>query len=136
VRQISYLSIVVCVAIGKSALSRASVLTHKDVAALSNARHKPEPRARDIRRGEGVAVGSAGVLPVDMDTKALMAEQLTAKHLNLPLSQDEQEGAFFAIGATILGVYGKASVSGAGIRAAAVHFGRGPDGLSRSKNHP
>jgi hypothetical protein len=49
-------------------------LTHKDVAALSNARHKPDPRARDIGIDARVYVGSTGVLPVEMDSKALMAE--------------------------------------------------------------
>ena len=52
-------------------------------------------------------VGSTGVLPDEMDTKALTAEQLTAKYPDLALSKDEQEGMFFEIGDTILSVYAK-----------------------------
>ena len=42
-----------------------------------------------------------------MDTKALTAEQLTAKYPDLALSKDEQEGMFFELGDAILTVYAK-----------------------------
>lgn len=81
------------------------------VAALSDARRKLDTAAEDIYQ-EKVSplvfyVGSTGVLPDEMDAKALTAEQLTAKYPDLALSKDEQEGMFFEIGDTILSVYAK-----------------------------
>jgi Mg-chelatase subunit ChlD len=81
------------------------------VAALSDARRKLDAYAEDIYQ-EKVSplvfyIGSTGVLPDEMDTKALTAEQLTAKYPDLALSKDEQEGMFFEIGETILSVYAK-----------------------------
>ncbi|HEY7156823.1 MAG TPA: VWA domain-containing protein [Gemmataceae bacterium] len=81
------------------------------VAALSDARRKLDAYAEDIYQ-EKVSplvfyIGSTGVLPDEMDTKALTAEQLTAKYPDLALSKDEQEGMFFEIGDAILGVYAK-----------------------------
>ncbi len=81
------------------------------VAALSDARRKLDSAAEDIyqQRVSPLVfyVGSTGVLPDEMDTKALTAEQLTAKCPDLTLSKDEQEGMFFEIGETILSVYAK-----------------------------
>jgi hypothetical protein len=81
------------------------------VAALSDARRKLDAAAEDIFQ-EKVSplvfyIGSTGVLPDEMDTKALTAEQLTAKYPDLALSKDEQEGMFFEIGDAILSVYAK-----------------------------
>jgi Mg-chelatase subunit ChlD len=52
-------------------------------------------------------VGATGVLPDEMETKALTAEQLTRKYPALSLSKDEQEGLFFVFGDTILSVYAR-----------------------------
>jgi Mg-chelatase subunit ChlD len=52
-------------------------------------------------------IGATGVLPDEIDTKAMSAEQLTEKYPELNLSKDEQEGTFFEIGDTILSVYAK-----------------------------
>ncbi len=81
------------------------------VAALTDARRKLDAYADNLYQ-ERVSplvfyVGSTGVLPDEMDTKALTAEQLTAKYPDLALSKDEQEGMFFEIGDTILSVYAK-----------------------------
>ncbi len=81
------------------------------VAALTDARRKLDAYAEDIYQ-EKVSplvfyIGSTGVLPDEMDTKALTTEQLTAKYPELALSKDEQEGMFFEIGETILTVYAK-----------------------------
>jgi Mg-chelatase subunit ChlD/molybdopterin biosynthesis enzyme MoaB len=81
------------------------------VAALTDARRKLDAYSDNLFQ-EKVSplvfyVGSTGVLPDEMDTKALTAEQLTAKYPDLALSKDEQEGMFFEIGDTILSVYAK-----------------------------
>jgi hypothetical protein len=52
-------------------------------------------------------IGATGVLPDEMDTRALTAEQLQAKYPDLALSKDEQEGMFFEIGDALLSVYAK-----------------------------
>jgi Mg-chelatase subunit ChlD len=52
-------------------------------------------------------VGATGVLPDEVDTKALSAEQVSEKYPDLALSKDEQDGTFFEIGDTILSVYAK-----------------------------
>jgi hypothetical protein len=81
------------------------------VAALSDARRKLDAAAEDIYQQKVSPlvfyVGSTGVLPDEMDAKALTAEQLTAKYPDLALSKDEQEGMFFEIDDTILSVYAK-----------------------------
>jgi Mg-chelatase subunit ChlD len=81
------------------------------VAALSDARRKLDDAAEDIYQQKVSPlvfyVGSTGVLPDEMDTKALTAEQLSSKYPDLALSKDEQEGMFFEIGETILSVYAK-----------------------------
>ena len=52
-------------------------------------------------------VGATGLLPDEMDAKALTADQLGQKYPDLALSKDEKEGTFFEIGDTILTVYAK-----------------------------
>jgi Mg-chelatase subunit ChlD len=52
-------------------------------------------------------IGTTGVLPDEMETKALTAEELSAKYPDLALSKDEQEGTFFEVGDTIISVYAK-----------------------------
>lgn len=81
------------------------------VAALTDARRKLDAYAEDIYQQKVSPlvfyVGATGVLPDEMDTKALTAEQLTAKYPDLALSKDEQEGMFFELGDAILSVYAK-----------------------------
>jgi hypothetical protein len=81
------------------------------VAALSDARKKLDTHAEDIYQQKVSPlvfyIGATGVLPDEMDTKALTAEQLTAKYPDLALSKDEQEGMFFELGDAILTVYAK-----------------------------
>jgi Mg-chelatase subunit ChlD len=82
-----------------------------EVAALTEARRKLDAYA-DGLFNEKVSplvfyVGSTGVLPDEMDAKALTAEQITAKYPELTLSKDEQEGTFFELGDTLLSVYAK-----------------------------
>jgi len=81
------------------------------VAALSDARRKLDAASEDLFQQKVSPlvfyIGSTGVLPDEMDTRALTAEQLTAKYPDLALSKDEQEGMFFEIGDTILSVYAK-----------------------------
>jgi Mg-chelatase subunit ChlD len=52
-------------------------------------------------------VGSTGLLPDEVEAKATSAEALTQKYPNLAFSKDEQEGTYFEIGETILGIYAK-----------------------------
>jgi Mg-chelatase subunit ChlD len=81
------------------------------VAALTDARRKLDAYAEDIYQHKVSPlvfyVGATGVLPDEMDTKALTAEQMTAKYPDLALSKDEQEGMFFELGDAILSVYAK-----------------------------
>jgi hypothetical protein len=50
-------------------------------------------------------IGATGVLPDEIEAKALSAEQLIEKYPDLTLSREEQDGTFFEIGDTILSVY-------------------------------
>jgi len=52
-------------------------------------------------------IGSTGLLPDEIDAKAQTAEALGTKYPALAFSKDEQEGMYFEIGETILGVYAK-----------------------------
>ncbi len=52
-------------------------------------------------------VGSTGLLPDEIEARAQSAETLSQKYPNLAFSKDEQEGTYFEIGETILGVYAK-----------------------------
>jgi hypothetical protein len=81
------------------------------VAALTDARRKLDEHLEKVFN-EKVSplvfyIGATGVLPDEVDTKALSAEQLTQKFPDLTLSKDEQEGTFFEIGDAILTVYAK-----------------------------
>ncbi|WP_102220587.1 hypothetical protein [Fischerella thermalis] len=46
-----------------------------------------------------------GVLPDEMNAKAMTVEELTQKYPHLQFSKDEQEGTFFIIGDSIISVY-------------------------------
>ncbi len=50
-------------------------------------------------------IGSTGILPDQIDAKALSAIELAAKYPNLQFSEDEKKGTFFEVGDTIIGVY-------------------------------
>jgi hypothetical protein len=50
-------------------------------------------------------VGSTGLLPDDLDTKAETAAELRARYPTLQFSAAEQEGTFFEVGDTIISVY-------------------------------
>ncbi len=79
------------------------------VEALADAKKKLEARQEDVFREKlsqlVFYVGATGLLPDEMDAKALTADQLSQKYPELALSKDEKEGTFFEIGDTILTVY-------------------------------
>jgi hypothetical protein len=50
-------------------------------------------------------VGSTGLLPDEIEARAETAEELAARYPHLQCSRDEQEGTYFEVGDTILGVY-------------------------------
>ncbi len=81
------------------------------VAALTEAKKKLDARSDDVFREKlsplVFYVGATGLLPDEVEAKALSAEQLQAKYPELALSKDEKEGTFFEIGDTILSVYAK-----------------------------
>lgn len=81
------------------------------VEALADARKKLDARSDDLFREKlsplVFYVGATGLLPDEIDAKALSADQLGAKYPELALSKDEKEGTFFEIGDTILSVYAK-----------------------------
>lgn len=81
------------------------------VAALADAKKKLDARSEEVfreRLGPLVFyVGATGLLPDEVEVKALSAEQLQAKYPDLALSKDEKEGMFFELGDTILSVYAK-----------------------------
>lgn len=52
-------------------------------------------------------IGATGLLPDEMATPAMTADEITSKYPNLQLSKDEQDGTFFEIGDSILSVYAK-----------------------------
>lgn len=52
-------------------------------------------------------IGSTGLLPDGMEGKAMNAIQLAEKYPNLHFSKDEEEGLFFEVGESIIGVYEK-----------------------------
>jgi Mg-chelatase subunit ChlD len=52
-------------------------------------------------------VGATGLLPDEIDAKAVSADVLAQKYPDLAFSKDEKEGTFFEVGDTILSVYAK-----------------------------
>jgi hypothetical protein len=81
------------------------------VAALTEARQQLDAHAEGVYQ-EKISplvfyIGSTGVLPDEIDAKAMTSEQLSAKYPDLALSKDEQDGLFFEVGNTILTVYAK-----------------------------
>ncbi|WP_141699730.1 hypothetical protein [Nostoc sp. KVJ20] len=81
------------------------------VAALTTASHKLEEYAENIYEDKisplVFYIGSTGLLPKQMEAKAMTADEATAKYPNLKFSKDEQEGTFFAVGDSIISIYTK-----------------------------
>ncbi|MEH1932503.1 MAG: hypothetical protein V7L14_01970 [Nostoc sp.] len=81
------------------------------VAALTIANTKLEQYAENIYQ-EKISplvfyIGCTGVLPDQMEAKAMTAEEVAAKYPDLQFSKDEQEGTFFAIGDSMISIYAK-----------------------------
>jgi Mg-chelatase subunit ChlD len=81
------------------------------VTALTVAHTKLEEYAERIYRDKisplVFYIGATGLLPDEMNAKALTADDLAAKYPHLQLSQNEQEGTFFEVGDSIISVYAK-----------------------------
>lgn len=81
------------------------------VTALTVANSKLEEYAEIIYRDKICPlvfyVGSTGLLPDEMNAKAVNADELAGKYSNLQFSKDEQEGTFFEVGNSIISVYAK-----------------------------
>ncbi|MFW9258136.1 hypothetical protein [Nostoc sp. CALU 546] len=81
------------------------------VAALTTASHKLEEYAENIYEDKisplVFYIGSTGLLPKQMEAKAMTADEATAKYPNLKFSKDEQEGTFFSVGDSIISIYTK-----------------------------
>jgi Mg-chelatase subunit ChlD len=81
------------------------------VEALADARKKLDART-DALFAEKLSalvfyVGATGLLPDEIDAKAVAADTLQQKYPELALSKDEKEGTFFEVGDTIISVYAK-----------------------------
>ncbi|MEH1999543.1 MAG: hypothetical protein V7L00_12480 [Nostoc sp.] len=81
------------------------------VAALTMANKKLEQYAENIYQ-EKISplvfyIGSTGLLPDQMEAKAMTAKEVGAKYPNLQFSKNEQEGTFFAVGDSIISIYAK-----------------------------
>ena len=81
------------------------------VAALTDARKRLEDTQEQLFRDKLTQlvfyIGSTGLLPEEIDVKALTADQISNKYPDLALSKDEREGTFFEIGDVLLTVYAK-----------------------------
>ncbi|RCJ41362.1 hypothetical protein A6769_00080 [Nostoc punctiforme NIES-2108] len=81
------------------------------VAALTVANKKLEQYAENIYQDKisplVFYIGSTGLLPDQMEAKAMTADEAAAKYPNLQFSKDEQEGTFFAVGGSIISIYTK-----------------------------
>lgn len=81
------------------------------VEALADARKKLDARS-DALFAEKLSalvfyVGATGLLPDELDAKAVSADVLAQKYPDLAFSKDEKEGTFFEVGDTIISVYAK-----------------------------
>ncbi|MEH2046408.1 hypothetical protein [Nostoc sp.] len=78
------------------------------VAALTVASKKLEQYAENIYQDKisplVFYIGSTGLLPDQMEAKAMTADEAAAKYPNLQFSKDEQEGTFFAVGDSIISI--------------------------------
>ncbi len=91
----------------KKAVSKEEMVT-----ALTVANTKLEDYVERIYR-ENISplvfyIGSTGLLPDEMDVKAMTADEIATKYPNLQFSGDEQEGTFFEVANSIISVYAKA----------------------------
>lgn len=81
------------------------------VATLSDAKKKLEARSDAVFADKLSAlvfyVGATGLLPDEVDAKAVSADVLAQKYPDLAFSKDEKEGTFFEVGDTIISVYAK-----------------------------
>ncbi|MEH1814937.1 MAG: VWA domain-containing protein, partial [Nostoc sp.] len=81
------------------------------VAALTVANKKLEQYAENIYQDKisplVFYIGSTGLLPDQMEVKAMTVDEAAAKYPNLQFSKDEQEGTFFAVGDSIISIYTK-----------------------------
>jgi hypothetical protein len=50
-------------------------------------------------------IGATGLLPDEMNTQGMDADELSSKYPNLQFSKSEQEGTFFVVGDTVISVY-------------------------------
>jgi hypothetical protein len=81
------------------------------VAALSYSNRKLKQYAEKIYQDKisplVFYIGSTGLLPDEMEAKAMTVEEISGKYPNLQFSKDEQEGTFFEVGESIISVYAK-----------------------------
>jgi hypothetical protein len=89
--------------------SSKTVSKEEMVAALTAARTKLEDYIETVYR-ENISplvfyIGSTGLLPDEMDVKAMTADEIAAKYPNLQFSGDEEEGTFFEVANSIISVY-------------------------------
>ncbi|MEH2250942.1 hypothetical protein [Nostoc sp.] len=82
------------------------------VAALTAANTKLEQYVEKIYRDKisplVFYIGCTGLLPEQMEAKAMTAEEAVAKYPDLQFSKNEQEGTFFAVDDSIISIYAKA----------------------------
>lgn len=81
------------------------------VEALADARKKLDARSDAVFADKLSAlvfyVGATGLLPDEVDAKAVSADVLAQKYPDLAFSKDEKEGTFFEVSDTIISVYAK-----------------------------
>lgn len=81
------------------------------IQALTEAKSKLESHTEKIYRQQisplVFYIGSTGLFPDELNTKAMTAEEINGKYPELKISKDEQEGLFFELGKMIITVYPK-----------------------------
>ncbi|WP_392533849.1 hypothetical protein [Nostoc sp. C117] len=81
------------------------------VAAFTTANNKLEEYAAKIYQDKisplVFYIGCTGILPEQMQAKAMTAEEAATKYPNLQFSKNEQQGTFFAVGDSIISIYTK-----------------------------
>ncbi len=81
------------------------------VAALTVANNKLEEYAENIYQDKisplVFYIGSTGLLPDEIEAKAMTVDEAAAKYPNLQFSKNEQKGTFFAVGDSIISIYAK-----------------------------
>jgi len=79
------------------------------ITALTQAKYKLEDYAEKIY-GDKISplvfyIGSTGLLPDEIEAKAMTADEISSKYPELKISKSEAEGTFFEVGNTIITVY-------------------------------